>query len=170
MTCFCLRGRYDFHIKVIDPHTLIYTDLSKWQVDDYYEVPEKYRINFITPLQKKHTIHVYAEAQTVLRSSDFGEFTDGIYEFIVEALDDESGGCGKTYTKKYGIYANLQCCIDKSFSTIEDEHYDIVNEAQNFLYMANNSSQLEKLQQSMKEYNVSKGLLRKVKCECINGI
>lgn len=170
MSCFCLKGSFDFYIKSLDPQTIIYNDISEWMDDEVHSIPEYYVIDVRFPNSSLISIKVRPLTSTVIRASDIGisKFKDGIYCFIIDPLSDESGGCGTPYTKSWAITPNLRCCLDQGFSTLsgDEEKYDRLKEVEKWLTCSIESSSLGQEIQSKKEYEIARKLLDKLNCEC----
>lgn len=166
MSCFCIKGVYDFNIKVIDTYTLIYEDLSLWMQDSNYIIPTTYNVKMILPDES----YIYFDANplnaTILRASDLGlsKFKDGIYCFLLEALNEESGACGVEKYKNTGIFPNIRCCIDSAYSTSDKK--DDIKEVDSFLKDAEFSASLGKKEESYTRYVQAKRLLERLNCNC----
>lgn len=168
--CFCIKGvpGLDFYVKVLDTQTLVYNDLSDWVTDDPYIIPETYEVEVTLPDSSVIVLELNALSSTVIRASDIGihKFKDGIYCFKVNAMSEKSGGCGYDYTKVAGIFPNIDCCIDKAYSKLEDSKFEDVREVESWLDKAKNSASLGKEKQSLEEWKAAKRLLQKLNCEC----
>ena len=107
MNCACIRGtgqKFDFYLDLLDCDTLVFTDLSNWMEEDYYEIPEEYPMTITFPNGSKKTVNFKPKSSTIFRSSDLGVgcILDGIYCFSVES-------CGYEYHRNDGIVCSLEC-------------------------------------------------------------
>lgn len=167
--CFCIRGKFDFYIKVIDTQTIVYNDLSKWMDEEPYIIPSNYTVSVKLPSGALLDVQVKPLTTTILKASELGisKFKDGIYCFTIDPLSEESGGCGRQYTKSVGIFPNIECCLDSAFSKLEEDHeYNGLKDVEMWLLRAKNSSELEMENQALQEYTIAKRKLSKLDCGC----
>lgn len=166
--CFCIKGVYDFVLKVIDTKTILYTDLTQWMLDAPYVLPDQYRVALTLPDSSVISFYAKALNNTILKASELGipKFKDGIYCFTIDPLDEESGGCGIKYTKSYGVFPSIECCLDKAYSTLSDDKYDDIKDVEKHLEMATFSSEIGMEKESEKQWVIAKKLLDKLNCNC----
>ena len=163
MSCFCIEGNYDFKVEAFDNKRFFYTDLSDWMLEEPYIIPDRHRINIIPPgVTKKYEVYVEPLSTTVILPEQLGcpILSDGIYCFIVEPKDLESGGCGIKYKRTVGMFPNLECCLMQAFSVLGDEHYEELKNVEKALTMAKNAVELEKIQEAMDMFKIAKKTIR----------
>ncbi len=117
MNCACIRGtgrKFDFYLELLDCDTLVFTDLSNWMDEDYYEIPEEYPMTITFPNGTKKQVNFKPKSTTIFTSGELGIgcILDGVYCFTVES-------CGYTYSRNDGVVCSLQCKLDTLTSSMD---------------------------------------------------
>jgi hypothetical protein len=158
MACSCIRGVYDFDLRVIDTETLVYKDLSDWMDDHNYIHPVSYDIYITIPAsssKKKITVQV----DNLNKIKEFGKLKDGIYCFETES-------CGVKYKKSIGIFPNAECCIKQAWATLGEQFADKIREVENYLKDASVNAEYNNIQIASKNLLIAQKLLENIKCDC----
>ncbi len=116
--CNCIRGEseYNFKIEWNDKDSFLYQDLSNWNTDYGYSVPDEYDIIITPPNSKKdYKIAVNTKCWTKIGKEELGsDFKDGIY--CIKLYN-----CDNIYTKYFAITNKLDCCYEKMLLNDEDD-------------------------------------------------
>lgn len=167
--CSCIKGHYEFKVESCESTRLFYTDLSEWMLEEPYVIPKNYKVQIIPP-GKNTSIDKQVEAlsTTVITAADLNlkRLEDGIYCFIISPTDKDSGGCGKEYTRSTAIFPNIQCCLNKAFSTEGEDKYADLKDVEKFLDFAKNESELGNTKAAAENYKIAKKKLDRLKCDC----
>ena len=109
MDCNCIRGEGNFLFKIeyFNKDFFLYQDLSNWNTDGKYKVPEFYTITITPPNAKTgYDIKVNTKCFTKVTKEDFnGNLIDGIYCVKFD-------NCENTYTAYFALTNKLDCCLE----------------------------------------------------------
>lgn len=116
--CHCIRGEgnYLFEIKYFTKDSFLYQDLSNWNTDGKYSVPESYTV-IITPpnVEKSYSINVNTRCFTKISNEDLeGNLKDGIYCIKFK-------NCDYIYKGYFAITNKMDCCLEKMIVNDEKE-------------------------------------------------
>lgn len=166
MSCSCIQGdNFNFHIDAYK-EGLVYQDVSKWVLDDSYQVPTSYHIDITLP-EKTSPIRVNISLSGTIYPQDLGliQFPDGIYKIsLVECSGSEfKGCCGKIYSKYVLIIPELECCLKDAYARLD---YDSVTKVQSFFDQAKINIELKKTKLAMTLFKKGKTALRSLNCDC----
>ena len=117
MECACIRGtgsKFDFYLDLLDCDTVVFTDLSNWMTEDYYNIPDEHPMTITFPDGTKKDVMFKPQGSTIFRSSDLqiGCFLDGVYCFSTYS-------CGYTYSRNEALLCSLECKLDTLISQLD---------------------------------------------------
>lgn len=159
MNCSCIRhggSLFDYHLEMLDCDTIIFTDLSNWMQEDYYEVPNSWPMTVTSPSGDKFTVNFKPMGTTVIRSEDLGGcILDGIYCFSTES-------CGYIYSRSEAIMCSLQCKLDTLLAFNED--YDRIGKISNYIDSIKINARVNKVKLAESMFKIVQRELKSVEC------
>lgn len=163
--CACIRGNFNYYVKALDKHTLIYQDLSDWMEEDRYYVPEIYRVTVIPP-GSVTGIKLDLSTKNVNRLTEeqLGCIEDGIWCFETES-------CGVNYKRSVGIFYKIECCLRKAFAKIENcaipvGAYEKLKEVEMYLELCKSAAEINNYSESNEFLEIAQKKLDRIKCNC----
>lgn len=167
MDCSCIKdegGKFAFKLESIDCQTLAFTDLSNWNEEDNYIVPDSYTITITKPNGVDVDVSINPKKTTILKGSDLKTsicIPDGIYCFKIAS-------CGVTYSRTKAITCIADCQLTEAIAKAAsgELNLDLVIELNNYLHAtiaAANNGQSEK---AAGFYKILKKELNKLNCDC----
>lgn len=110
MDCNCIRGEGSFMYKIdfFSKDSILYQDLSNWNTDGKYKIPDSYVVTITPPdTNVSYNITINTKCYNKITKDDFGGFMkDGIYCIKFK-------NCDKIYTGYFAITNKLNCCYEK---------------------------------------------------------
>lgn len=167
MECACIRGtgsKFDFYLDLLDCDTLVFTDLSNWMTEEYYNIPDQHPMTITLPDGTKVEVMFKPQGSTIFRSSDLGIgcLLDGIYCFSTYS-------CGYTYSRNEALLCSLECKLDTLISQIDTSVYgksgiDKAKTLSMYLESCKTNARLGKIDRATKLFNIVAKELEGVDC------
>ena len=167
MPCSCIKDtkqKFDFHLESLDCKTLIFTDLSNWQEEVPYIIPEKLDIEITLPSGQTRQVSVTPKTTSKISLDDLSLskkcLPNGIYCFKTES-------CGYTMTRHKAVVCKLYCKLDNLIAKAQTEEDNaIISELSNLIKSIEINTEIGKHQQAVEIYKIVDKKFSRLHCEC----
>jgi|31_taG_2_1085359.scaffolds.fasta_scaffold00372_7 hypothetical protein len=168
MSCSCIKGtgsKFDFKLESVDCKTLLLTDLSNWNDDKGYFIPESHQITVTLPVSNKQVVvNIKPQGTTVFNGDNLETsecLPDGIYCFSIDS-------CGKVYTRFRAVTCLLECRFDRLTQKLAKKEVSIEKyiELSNYLEIMKASAKMDQSQKAADFYKILTKELDNLDCEC----
>lgn len=167
MPCSCIKDTnqaFDFHLSSLDCKNLIFTDLSNWQEEVPYVIPDSLEVEITLPSGTTKTVSVKPKTTSKISLQDLSLskkcLPNGIYCF-------KTISCGNTMTRHKAVVCKLYCKLDNLIAKAETKEDNIaISELSNLIKSIQVNTEIGKHQQAIELYKIVDKKFSRLQCEC----